>query len=130
MPRCYNDSKTVSSVNSNYKHNTDDIILTQSHAFSIGSQLNADEDPPVIEKSHRRLRCDLSPVPTSTNSNLNIKLLGLKGDKSTRQDHQVSTGSGGHKEKNREIKKKAAIGNTVRGFFSSGHSRQDRYNDV
>jgi len=78
MPRCYNDSKTVSSVNSNYKHNTDDIILTQSHAFSIGSQLNADEDPPVVEKSHRRLRCDLSPVPTSTNSNLNIKLLGLK----------------------------------------------------
>jgi len=42
----------------------------------------------------------------------------------------VSTGSGGHKEKNREIKKKATIGNTVRGFFSSGHSRQDRYNDV
>lgn len=78
MPRCYNDSKTVSSVNSNYKHNTDDIILTQSHAFSIGSQLNVDEDPPVVEKSHRRLRCDLSPVPTSTNSNLNIKLLGLK----------------------------------------------------
>jgi len=42
----------------------------------------------------------------------------------------VSTGSGGPKEKNREIKKRAAIGNTVRGFFSSGHSRQDRYNDV
>lgn len=76
MPRCYNDSKTVSSVNSNNKHNTDDIILTQSHAFSIGSQLNIDEDPPVVEKSHRRVRCDLSPVPT--NSNLNIKLLGLK----------------------------------------------------
>lgn len=78
MPRCYNDSKTVSSVSSNYKHSTDDIILTQSQAFSIGSQLNVDEDPPVVEKSHRRLRCDLSPVPTSTNSNLNIKLLGLK----------------------------------------------------
>jgi len=77
MPRCYNDSKTVSLVNSSYKHNTDDI-LTQSHAFPIGSQLNIDEDPPVVEKSHRRLRCDLSPVPTSTNSNLNIKLLGLK----------------------------------------------------
>jgi len=54
----------------------------------------------------------------------------LQGDKNTRQDHQVSTGSGGLREKNREIKKKAAIGNTVRGFFSSGHSRQDRYNDV
>lgn len=78
MPRCYNDSKTVSSVSSDYKHSTDDIILTQSHAFSIGSQLNVDEDPPVVEKSHRRLRCDLSPVPTSTNSNLNIKLFGLK----------------------------------------------------
>jgi len=78
MPRCYsNDSKTVSLVNSNYKHSTDDI-LSQSHAFPIGSQLNIDEDPPVVEKSHRRLRCDLSPVPTSTNSNLNIKLLGLK----------------------------------------------------
>lgn len=78
MPRCYNDSKAVSLVNSNHKHNTDDIVLTQSHAFSIGSQLEVDEDPPVIEKSHRRLRCDLSPVPTSTNSNFNIKLLGLK----------------------------------------------------
>lgn len=78
MPRCYNDSKTVSSVSGNYKHSTDDIILTQSHAFSIGNQLNVDEDPPVVEKSHRRLRCDLSPVPTSTNSNLNIKLLSLK----------------------------------------------------
>lgn len=130
MPRCYNDSKTVSLVNSNHKHNTDDIVLTQSHAFSIGSQLEVDEDPPVIEKSHRRLRCDLSPVPTNTNSNFNIKLLGLRGDKGSRQDHQVSGESGGHREKNRETKKRAAIGNTVRGFLSSGHSRQDRYNDV
>ncbi|XP_011331558.2 serine/threonine-protein kinase WNK1 isoform X2 [Ooceraea biroi] len=127
MPRCYNDSKTVSLVNSNHKHNTDDIVLTQSHAFSIGSQLEVDEDPPVVEKSHRRLRCDLSPVPTSTNSNFNIKLLGLKGDKGSRQDHQVSTGFGGHREKDRETKKRAAIGNTVRGLLSSGHSRQDRY---
>lgn len=78
MPRCYNDSKTVSSVNSNHKHNTDDIVLTQSHAFSIGSHLEIEEDLPVVERSHRRLRCDLSPVPTSTNSNFNIKLLGLK----------------------------------------------------
>jgi len=79
MPRCYNDSKTVSLVNSNHKHDINDIVLTQSHAFSIGSQLEIDEDPPVVvEKSHRRLRCDLSPVPTHTNSNFNIKLLGLK----------------------------------------------------
>lgn len=78
MPRCYNDSKTVSSVNSNHKHNTDDIVLTQSHAFSIGSNLEIEEDSPAVGKSHRRLRCDLSPVPTSTNSNFNIKLLGLK----------------------------------------------------
>lgn len=78
MPRCYNDSKTVSSVNSSHKHSTDDIVLTQSRAFSIGSQLEVDEDPPLVEKSHRRLRCDLSPVPTNTNSNLNIKLLSLK----------------------------------------------------
>ncbi|XP_029659194.1 serine/threonine-protein kinase WNK1 isoform X3 [Formica exsecta] len=127
MPRCYNDSKTVSSVNSNHKHNTDDIVLTQSHAFPIGSHLEVEEDPPLVEKSHRRLRCDLSPVPTSTNSNFNIKLLGLKGDKNTRQDHQVSTGSGGHRERDRDIKKRATIGNTVRGFLSSGHSRQDRY---
>lgn len=78
MPRCYNDSKAVSSVNNSHKHGADDIILTQSRAFSIGSQLEVDEDPPLVEKSHRRLRCDLSPVPTSTNSNLNIKLLNLK----------------------------------------------------
>lgn len=42
----------------------------------------------------------------------------------------MSTGSGGHRDRDRDIKKRAAIGNTVRGFLSSGHSRQDRYNDV
>lgn len=63
-------------------------------------------------------------------NNFLIFFILLQGDKGTRQDHQVSTGFGGHREKNREIKKRAAIGNTVRGFFSSGHSRQDRYNDV
>lgn len=77
MPKCYNDSKAVSLMNSNHKYNTDDIVLTQSHTFSIGSQLQIDEDLPVVEKSHRRLRCDLSPVPTN-HSNFNIKLLGLK----------------------------------------------------
>lgn len=59
-----------------------------------------------------------------------IFLAFLQGDKNTRQDHQVSTGSGGHRERDRDIKKRATIGNTVRGFLSSGHSRQDRYNDV
>lgn len=78
MPRCYNDSKTVSSVNSSHKHSADDIVLTQSHAFSIGSQLEVNEGPSLVEKSHRRLRCDLSPVPTNTSSNLNIKILSLK----------------------------------------------------
>lgn len=79
MPRCYNDSKTVSSVNSNHKHGADDIVLTQSRAFTIGNQLEVlNEDPPLVEKSHRRLRCDLSPVPTNLNSNLSIKLLNLK----------------------------------------------------
>lgn len=51
-------------------------------------------------------------------------------DRSIRQEHQVSTGSGGYREREREAKKRAAIGNTVRGLLSSGHSRQDRYNDV
>lgn len=32
----------------------------------------------VVEKSHRRLRCDLSPVPTTQNSGLSIKLLTVK----------------------------------------------------
>lgn len=78
MPRCYNDSKTVSSVNNGHKHSADDIVLTQTRAFSIGNQLEVDEDSPIVERSHRRLRCDLSPVPTNTHSHLNIKLLSLK----------------------------------------------------
>ncbi|OAD59198.1 Serine/threonine-protein kinase WNK3 [Eufriesea mexicana] len=126
MPRCCNENKAVSSVGTSRKHNTEDILLTQSHSFSIGNQLELEEDPPIVEKSHRRVRCDLSPVPTSTSTNLNIKLLSIKGDRNTRQD-QVDTGSGGCRERKKEVKKRAAIGNTVRGFLSSGHSRQDRY---
>ncbi|XP_054007289.1 mucin-17-like isoform X3 [Hylaeus anthracinus] len=127
MPRCCNESKAVSSVSTSQKHNTEDILLTQTRTFTIGNQLELDDDPPIVEKSHRRVRCDLSPVPTNTSTNLNIKLLSIKGDRNTRQDHQVSTGSGGYKEREKEAKKRAAIGNTVRGLFSSGHSRQDRY---
>ncbi|KAG9428628.1 hypothetical protein HZU67_10032 [Apis mellifera carnica] len=126
MPRCCNENKAVSSVGTSQKHNTEDILLTQSRSFSIGNQLELEEDPPIVEKSHRRIRCDLSPVPTSTSTNLNIKLLNIKGDRNTRQD-QVETGSGGYRERKKEVKKRAAIGNTVRGFLSSGHSRQDRY---
>ncbi|KAK9297698.1 hypothetical protein QLX08_008739 [Tetragonisca angustula] len=107
MPRCCNENKA-------------------SRSFTIGNQLELEEDPPIVEKSHRRVRCDLSPVPTSTSTNLNIKLLSIKGDRNIRQD-QVDTGSGGYRERKKEIKKRAAIGNTVRGFLSSGHSRQDRY---
>ncbi|KOX79935.1 Serine/threonine-protein kinase WNK1 [Melipona quadrifasciata] len=126
MPRCCNENKAVSSVGTSQEHNTEDILLTQSRSFTIGNQLELEEDPPIVEKSHRRVRCDLSPVPTSTSTNLNIKLLSIKGDRNTRQD-QVDTGSGGYRERKKEIKKRAAIGNTVRGFLSSGHSRQDRY---
>ncbi|PBC29790.1 serine/threonine-protein kinase Wnk isoform X5 [Apis cerana] len=126
MPRCCNENKAVSSVGTSQKHNTEDILLTQNRSFSIGNQLELEEDPPIVEKSHRRIRCDLSPVPTSTSTNLNIKLLSIKGDRNTRQD-QVDTGSGGYRERKKEVKKRAAIGNTVRGFLSSGHSRQDRY---
>ncbi|KAF3428170.1 hypothetical protein E2986_14012 [Frieseomelitta varia] len=126
MPRCCNENKAVSSVGTSREHNTEDILLTQSRSFTIGNQLELEEDPPIVEKSHRRVRCDLSPVPTSTSTNLNIKLLSIKGDRNIRQD-QVDTGSGGYRERKKEIKKRAAIGNTVRGFLSSGHSRQDRY---
>ncbi|XP_033190942.2 wnk kinase isoform X4 [Bombus vancouverensis nearcticus] len=126
MPRCCNENKAVSSVGTSREHNTEDILLTQSRSFTIGNQLELEEDPPIVEKSHRRVRCDLSPVPTSTSTNLNIKLLSIKADRNSRQD-QVETGSGGYRERKKEIKKRAAIGNTVRGFLSSGHSRQDRY---
>ena len=52
-------------------------------------------------------------------------------DKSSRQDSQSrhSSGSSGPRDKDKEAKKKAAIGNAVRGLFPSSH-RQDRYNDV
>ncbi|XP_034193683.2 wnk kinase isoform X1 [Osmia lignaria lignaria] len=126
MPRCCNENKSVSSVGNSQKQNTENILLTQSNSFPIGNPLELDEDPPIVEKSHRRVRCDLSPVPTNTSTNLNIKFLNIKGDRNTRQD-QTSTGSGGYKEREKEVKKRAAIGNTVRGLLSSGHSRQDRY---
>ncbi|KOC60991.1 Serine/threonine-protein kinase WNK3 [Habropoda laboriosa] len=125
MPRCCNENKAVSSVGTSRKHNTEDILLTQSRSFSIGNQLDLEEDSPIVEKSHRRVRCDLSPVTTSTSTNLNIKLLSIKGDRNSRQD-QVGTGTG-NREREKEVKKRAAIGNTVRGLLSSGHNRQDRY---
>lgn len=78
MPRCCNENKAVSSVGTSREHNTEDILLTQSRSFTIGSQLELEEDPPIVEKSHRRVRCDLSPVPTNTSTNLNIKLLSIK----------------------------------------------------
>lgn len=78
MPRCCNENKAVSSVRSSQKHSSEDIVLTQTQAFAIGNQLDLEEESPVVEKSHRRVRCDLSPVPTNTNSNLNIKLLNIK----------------------------------------------------
>ncbi|XP_015119573.1 uncharacterized protein LOC107042871 isoform X2 [Diachasma alloeum] len=126
MPRCCNDNKAVSPVSSNKKH-TEDIVLTPSR-FPIGNSLEFDiNNRPLVEKSHRRLRCDLSPVPTNSNGSLSIKFLGLKADKGHRQDHQVSSGGGSYRGREKEAKKRAAIGNAVRGLFPSGHSRQDRY---
>ncbi|XP_063978625.1 serine/threonine-protein kinase Wnk isoform X2 [Diachasmimorpha longicaudata] len=126
MPRCCNDNKAVSPVSSNKKH-TEDIVLTPSR-FPIGNPLEfVTNNRPVAEKSHRRLRCDLSPVPTNSNGSLSIKFLGLKADKGHRQDHQVSSGGGSNRGREKEAKKRAAIGNAVRGLFPSGHTRQDRY---
>ncbi|XP_066588439.1 serine/threonine-protein kinase Wnk-like isoform X2 [Prorops nasuta] len=128
MPRCFNENKAVRSVNNSQKNSeVTKILLRRTHESIIGNPLELNEDSPIVEKSHRRLRCDLSPVPISSNSNnINIKLLNIKSDRSIRQD-QVCSVSGGYREKEKEAKKKAAIGNTVRGILSSGHSRQDRY---
>lgn len=59
-------------------------------------------------------------------------LITISQDKSTRQEIQAKHGSGssGHRDRDKEAKKRAAIGNAVRGLFPSGHNRQDRYNDV
>lgn len=78
MPRCCNENKSVSSVGNSQKQNTENILLTQSNSFPIANPLELDEDPPIVEKSHRRVRCDLSPVPTNTSTNLNIKFLNIK----------------------------------------------------
>lgn len=170
MPRCCNENKSLRLVSSDQQHNTENILLARPRPFSIGGeeQLDTEEETPVVvvERSHRRVRCDLSPVPTNTNSGY-IKLIGIKvkhllnwvscgiflgkkktdifeqlnkksnlisisQDKSTRQDIQAKHGSGssGHRDRDKEAKKRAAIGNAVRGLFPSGHNRQDRYNDV
>lgn len=171
MPRCCNENKSLRLVSSDQQHNTENILLTRPRPFSIGGeeQLDTEEETPVVvvERSHRRVRCDLSPVPTNTNSSY-IKLIGIKvknncvklsklkfvlvikqkdsfvqsnkksnlitvsQDKSTRQEIQAKHGSGssGHRDRDKETKKRAAIGNAVRGLFPSGHNRQDRYNDV
>lgn len=77
MPRCCNDNKAVSPVSTN-KKNTANIVLTPSR-FPIGNPLEFDiNNRPLVEKSHRRLRCDLSPVPTNSNGSISIKLIGLK----------------------------------------------------
>lgn len=64
MPRCCNENKSLRLMNSNQQNSTLDSVL-------IGT-----EAPVVVEKSHRRIRCDLSPVPTN-NANY-IKLIGIK----------------------------------------------------
>lgn len=158
MPRCCNENKSLRLVSSDQQRNSENILLTrEARPFSVGGgeQLDTEEETPVVvERSHRRVRCDLSPVPTNSNSGY-IKLIGIKvsyqwiswqvcfeiasvksvdlfQDKSARQDSQArhSSGSSGHRDRDKEAKKRAAIGNAVRGLFSSGHSRQDRYNDV
>lgn len=65
-------------------------------------------------------------------SNKKSNLITISQDKSTRQEIQAKHGSGssGHRDRDKEAKKRAAIGNAVRGLFPSGHNRQDRYNDV
>lgn len=68
-------------MSSDQQHNTENILLTRPRPFSIGGeeQLDTEEETPVVvvERSHRRVRCDLSPVPTNTNSSY-IKLIGIK----------------------------------------------------
>lgn len=77
MPRCFNENKSLRLVGSNQQHDSNNILLTRSRPFSIGGgeQLDVDESP--AERSHRRVRCDLSPVPTNPNSGF-IKLIGIK----------------------------------------------------
>ncbi|EFN78754.1 Serine/threonine-protein kinase WNK3 [Harpegnathos saltator] len=95
---------------------------------SLCSGLNLRQ--PVIHLSYdSRITAETIDFKPVSDYGLGLSI-GLKfnqsgSDKGNRQDHQVSTGSGGYRE--RETKKKAAIGNTVRGILSSGHSRQDRY---
>lgn len=84
MPRCCNENKIVSPVSTNNKVETngDNILLTSTRAYPISNtnalDIDDDNNHPIVEKSHRRLRCDLSPVPTNSSSRLNIKLLNLK----------------------------------------------------
>lgn len=82
MPRCCNDNKAVSPVNTltERKDNSDDFLLSSTRTFSTGiHSLDFDDDHhPIVEKSHRRLRCDLSPVPTNSTSSFNIKFLSIK----------------------------------------------------
>lgn len=81
MPRCFNDNKSVSPTNTDIKNNTVDILLSSRSYNTNNSQINIIVDQPVVEKSHRKLRCDLSPVQTNSTTkttNYNIKFLSLK----------------------------------------------------
>lgn len=74
MPRCCNDNKSLSPVNADRKNNNSgDILLAPRDYTTKNSQVNI-----VAEKSHRRLRCDLSPVQTNSTPNYNIKFLSIK----------------------------------------------------
>ena len=79
MPRCCNENKSLRLVNSNQQHTEENILLSHSQSFSIKERDQLEEEVPVavVEKSHRRVRCDLSPVPTNTTSSY-IRLLGIK----------------------------------------------------
>lgn len=97
MPRCCDDNKTLSVASNNKKYNTENLLLTQSHSCKRQSQLDLEEERPVVEQSHRRVRCDLSPVTTSnTITPLDIKLINIKVNPSMEINWVTSLIRGSH----------------------------------
>ena len=76
MPRCCNENKSLRLVSNNQESNSENILLTGSNSFAIGRSLELEEAKPTVERSHSRVRCDLSPAPTKANSY--IKLISIK----------------------------------------------------
>lgn len=77
MPRCHN-NKSVQLTSHTQENNSNTVYFADSSDISNKNYLELGGKRPQVEKSYRRVRCDLSPAPVNQNSHLNSNLNYIK----------------------------------------------------